>query len=146
MRGSNRVNMKHRTFVVALIVAVLAALAVPATAAASRTYWAQGWSGSSPVYRAKTLQVSGDSTYFMRHMSWSRWGRDIARGHGKAAVDDCDPNCAEGTFHTYPVRVRLKNPKKVCGHRFFTTIVIVYTDRHPAGIPKRDVRSYTIVC
>jgi len=132
--------------IVTLVAAFLCALAGPATAVSSRTYWAQGWSGGAPVYRAKTLQVSGDSTYFMRHMAWSRWGRDTARGHGRAAVDDCDPNCAEGTFHTYPVRVRLKNPQRVCGHRFFDKIVIVYTKRHPAGVPMRDVRSHPISC
>jgi hypothetical protein len=42
--------------------------------------------------------------------------------------------------------VVLRGAKHVCGRRFFGKIVIVYTDKHPQGIPARDVRSYPIAC
>jgi hypothetical protein len=139
-------TVTRRFLCLAVLLAMLGTTPASTATASARTWWAQGWYAPSPVYRAKTLQVSGDSTYFMKRMHWARWGFDRARGHGRAAVNDCRPNCAEGSFHKFPVRVKLRDAGRVCGSRFFREILIVYPDRHPKGIPARDVRSYSIVC
>jgi hypothetical protein len=46
----------------------------------------------------------GPLAHFGR-LSWTLWNRHQAIGHGAVWLDDCAPNCAEGTFHPYSVRV-----------------------------------------
>jgi hypothetical protein len=58
--------------------------------------------------------LSGDSTAFLFHMTWSTWSGTEAVGTGTYRLDDCEPNCAGG--HVYAVRavVTLSQPVKVC--------------------------------
>jgi hypothetical protein len=47
----------------------------------------------------------------LKRMRWRGWNREVARGRGLAWVNDCIPDCAEGTFRYYPVRVWLSQPR-----------------------------------
>ncbi|MFD4759722.1 hypothetical protein ACFWOJ_12740 [Streptomyces sp. NPDC058439] len=56
-------------------------------------------------------------------------------GSGLDAVNDCQPYCAAGKFHTYPVEVRLDRPQSWKKHpdlQHFTRLQLVYTDSTPA--------------
>jgi hypothetical protein len=58
----------------------------------------------------------GDSGILLQKLQWSDWGGEKAKGTGWLAVNDCDPNCAEGTYITYGVKVKLtKIKEKTCG-------------------------------
>lgn len=140
--------MTVRRVAVAAVVLVIASLLAPAAAnAAGRTWFAQTGSGTAPAYRPHRLWISGDGAFFTKQMTWARWDTLRASGHGTAAVDDCKPYCAAGTYHYYLVRVRLGDPRRVCGRRFFTRIVIVYPNSHPPGSPSRLVLDpYRVTC
>ena len=58
--------------------------------------------------------LSGDSTVSLYHMTWSAWNSATAVGTGTEKLDDCTPNCAEGTLHPVPVTVTLSKPVMVC--------------------------------
>ncbi|WP_323184004.1 MULTISPECIES: hypothetical protein [unclassified Streptomyces] len=50
-------------------------------------------------------------------------------------MNDCQPYCAAGKFHTYPVEVRLDRPQSWQKHpdlQHFTRLQLVYTDSTPA--------------
>jgi hypothetical protein len=67
-------------------------------------------------YKPTTVIVTcADANFRVRGIQWSSWTRREARGRGTALVNDCDPNCAEGTFHRYPIHLRAYRPRMTGG-------------------------------
>ena len=52
----------------------------------------------------------GDGAVFLQVRRYRFWHHDQAVGRGAVFVDDCDPNCADGTFHRTPARIRFFRP------------------------------------
>jgi hypothetical protein len=80
--------------------------------------------------------LSGDSTAFLFHMTWSTWSGTEAIGAGTYRLDDCEPNCAGG--HVYPVRavVTLTQPVKVCSSSGTRWVWSHASFTFPGGLPK----------
>jgi len=49
------------------------------------------------------------------HLTWTRWTTGSAFGHGADWIDDCRPDCAEGTFTAHQATVNAFRPR---GGRF----------------------------
>lgn len=87
---------------------------------------------------ASDCVLSGDSTVALSHMRWSTWNSTTAVGTGTEKLNDCTPNCAQGTLHPVPVTVTLSKPVLVCvagkGHGtwFWTRTSFAW----PAPLPK----------
>lgn len=62
-----------------------------------------GYDGRKP----STIDISGDASNIVGHLTWSSWGPAIAVGHGSLAVNNCQPNCAQGTITQTPATIRL---------------------------------------
>ncbi len=58
---------------------------------------------TEPTQIVTTAAGSG----YVRSLTWSGWGDSQAVGTGVLEVDDCNPNCAQGTFTGYPATVTL---------------------------------------
>ncbi len=116
----------------ALAASSLLALGPVMAASGGRTYYPQGQSPSDPVYRPRLLAVAGEGSFVVEKMRWSSWGRRSARGRGVGAQDDCVPDCATGTFHRAPARVRLWRPRSRCGNRIWKRMTLTWTDGAPA--------------
>ena len=58
--------------------------------------------------------LSGDSTAFLSHMSWTTWSGSEAVGTGRYKLDDCNPDCAAGHVYSVATVVTLSQPVKVC--------------------------------
>jgi hypothetical protein len=122
-------------------VCLLAALTVvvvftaAAVAHASATYFGQSQDPSSRAYRPKVLQVAGEGSFSVEKMRWSVWTNRVARGRGIGAQDDCAPDCATGTFHRAPARVRLWRPRRRCGHEVWTRMTLTWLHGPPSGVP-----------
>ncbi len=80
--------------------------------------------------------LSGDSTAFLFHMTWTTWSGREAVGTGSYKLDDCNPDCAGGRVYSVATVVTLSHPVKVCAssgtwwawtHASFT---------FPQGLPK----------
>jgi hypothetical protein len=56
-------------------------------------------------------------------LSWPSWTDAQAQGSGAVWLDDCTPNCAQGTFHPYASQVRAFAPHG--GH--FTRLTLRYS-------------------
>ena len=56
------------------------------------------------------------------HLNWSSWTQTAALGSGAVWLDNCTPNCAQGTFSPYAVTVEATAPE--AGH--FTRLTLHY--------------------
>jgi hypothetical protein len=65
-------------------------------------------------------------------MRYKSWTKKQATGTGTMYADECDPNCADGTWAKTYTRFTLDRPKQVGSHtrRRFSRLVAVYPHRH----------------
>ena len=76
--------------------------------------------GNSPIVRPSMIYIAcGTGNVSVSHISWSSWGALGAIGTGTFNVNDCLPNCAEGTFSSVPASVSLASPIEVAGTPLF---------------------------
>jgi hypothetical protein len=45
--------------------------------------------------------LSGDGTAFVTGLTWTGWGLASATGQGTLKLDNCNPNCAQGSLTSY---------------------------------------------
>ncbi|MFE0513509.1 hypothetical protein [Streptomyces sp. NPDC058964] len=88
------------------------------------------------VHPKDFILACGDGNSRLVEMRWTEWGATSATAVGVNVVNDCKPYCAAGTFHGYPVVVRLDSPqpwKKDPAVQHFTRMSLTYTDTRPDG-------------
>jgi hypothetical protein len=82
--------------------------------------------------------LSGDSTAFLFHMTWTTWSGSEAVGTGTYKLDNCNPNCAGGHVYSLATVVTLSQPVKVCsssGTRWiWTRAFFVFPQGLPQGL------------
>ncbi|MEU2060379.1 hypothetical protein [Streptomyces sp. NPDC013455] len=82
------------------------------------------------------ILACGDGNSRLTGLDWSEWGPQGATAVGVNMLNDCKPYCAAGTFHAYPVTVRLDGPKPWKKHpsvQHYTRMSLTYTDARPEG-------------
>lgn len=108
--------------------------------------------GRGPTFAVRPAQIiyTGDGSGVLGGFSgggpnprfgrlrWTIWNHRQAVGHGAVWLDDCEPNCAEGTFHPYAVGVRAFDPE----HGHFTRLTLRYNYHGKAIVDRRSVRRY----
>jgi hypothetical protein len=75
-----------------------------------------------------------DNGSFLYHLKWTSWKGARATATGVHELNDCTPNCAEGTFHKYPAVITFWRPEPLAGHpgeKYFTRITVCYTGPRP---------------
>jgi hypothetical protein len=50
-------------------------------------------------FRPRLYVPACDGAYFVKKLHWKYWWLRKAVGHGVYHINDCDPSCAEGTYH-----------------------------------------------
>lgn len=130
------------------IATVLAAL-LPVSASAAALPGVLTQIGHGPPFAVRPAQIiyTGDGSgilggfsgkgplpHFGR-LSWTLWNQHEALGHGAVWLDDCEPNCAQGTFHPYAAKVHAFGPQQ--GH--FTRLTLRYTFEGKETIDRRVV-------
>ncbi len=53
------------------------------------------------------IVTSADGSGYVKYLTWSGWATPTAHGTGVLEVDNCTPNCAEGTYSGYPAAITL---------------------------------------
>jgi hypothetical protein len=96
---------------------------------------------SSP---GQLILTCADANYELTHLVWRHWGKAVASATGTARANDCTPTCAGGHFHSYPVAVTADRLARCNSARYYARLTIVYANRRPAGIARRDV--HTLAC
>ena len=111
----------------------------PAAPASPTVYLAEGGSiTGTPLHVpgcATDCVLSGDGTTSLSRMTWLTWNAVEAIGTGTEKLDDCTPNCAQGTLHAVAVRVALSKPVMVCVSGKSTWFWTRATFTWPSGLP-----------
>jgi len=71
-------------------------------------------------------------------LTWTSWTRTQALGGGTVWLDDCNPDCASGTFHPYSVSLRAF--RVIGGHFTRLTLTYAYDGKHV--VDKRGIEKY----
>ena len=78
--------------------------------APSTTFAPQGQQAESASYRPRQLDLAGDGSGYVRNVTWSSWLPGTAIGSGEYGLDDCEPDCGDGTFHYARTTIVLSGP------------------------------------
>ncbi|MEV6652548.1 hypothetical protein [Streptomyces sp. NPDC051219] len=136
---------KVKTAVMLCAATALAAAGVPTSASASpgaptpADVVAVDCFSNPQIRPGDFLLACGDGNNRLTTLRWSDWGPTAAVGTGVDMVNDCQPYCAAGKFHSYPVTVKLDRPEtweKRPELQHFTRIQLVYTDDKPQRTPQ----------
>lgn len=79
-------------------------------------------------------QYKPSSLFFGAHelitsVSWSKWGKKLAIGHGTYQVNDCIPDCADGTITPTPSTIYLTGRTTCGGHFIFRHLKVFFAGR-----------------
>ena len=126
-------RLTARLLLTVLAPTVLPLLAVAPTYAASRpvaTVIADCVDHSVRPHRI--VIACGDGALFVVVRRYRTWGQDRARGRGAIWANDCEPTCADGTFHRTRARIHLYRPVSTSGTPVFTRMAVRWHagDRH----------------
>lgn len=124
-----------------ILVAAIVAVDVSTTAVASPV---ASESGKTPLLIANCFKpkfepadviiACGDASLGARGMTWSSWTKKSAIGTGTGQVNDCNPDCVQGTVKTAPMEIRLGKPQKCSnGKRIFSKLRYTWTAVTPTG-------------
>jgi Protein kinase domain len=73
----------------------------------------------------KQITVSADGSGYVKNLAWSGWGSAEATATGTLEIDNCTPNCAQGTYAGYPATVTLAGQTPYGSHLdAYATIVV----------------------
>jgi hypothetical protein len=132
--------MQRSLIVLALAVALLALAAGPAGSAPKTLFPANC---GKPTYKPTRIVVAcGDANNRLARIKWESYGTDAASGTATAVVNDCEPNCVEGTFHRFPAVVTLNKPKDCGRYRQFTRLVERFTDTQPESTSSKVIERF----
>jgi hypothetical protein len=124
-----------RTLAIAATLAALVGLAAPASAKAPPVRFA-GCLGSAPAFKPTDLILAcGDGNASFGVARWSRWTRSGAKALGTAEINDCDPSCVAGHFHSSQAALVLDRPRTCHGARRFTRLRLIFATRPARGQP-----------
>lgn len=132
--------MQRSLIVLPLAVVLLALAAVPA-GSAPKTLFPDNC--DKPTYKPTRIVVAcGDGNNRLARIKWESYGTDAASGTATAVVNDCEPNCAAGTFHHFRAVVTLNKPKDCGRYRQFTRLVERFTDETPESFGSKVVERF----
>ena len=132
----------RRLVLLALTVGALVAPAAVAAAPAARTAGSPGWAGCRAFFRhaplllhrpASVMVACADGNFYLGRLHWTSWGATTAAATGTAHANDCNPYCAAGHFHTYPVAATLDRVQTCGGRSEFTRLRWRFTGARPKG-------------
>jgi hypothetical protein len=129
----------------AAVLGLVTAAATPAAAASQRT---AAWSAAATRQPAVAYDCHGQHQgqvrpaatildclslgVYVKTPSWKYWTATSARARTATLwVDNCQPNCATGTFRKYPATLVLYRPRTAHGTPYFTRMRLQYRHDGP---------------
>lgn len=131
-----------RRAVLSLTLLAALVLASAASAAALPGAVADGGNpkaGKNVLVRPKQIVYSGDGSGFLAgpgkagrrpkptNLKWSSWTKGAAQGRGDDWLNNCTPDCADGTFSQHAVDITMFRPRTMLGLLVFTRMRVRYT-------------------
>lgn len=83
------------------------------------------WDCESPDVKPVSITLTcGDGGMYVDKIKWSRWDSKGAQGIGIYNVNDCDPDCADGTMCAAKVKVNLSRLTEK-GQKFYLRAMVI---------------------
>ncbi len=122
-----------------LIPAALASFRTPSSGAAVADHFSEqavaiDCQGQPQVRPGNFTLACADGNDYLTRLSWTSWTAGRARATGVQEVNDCDPYCAAGHFHGYPVAVIFRGSASVPGQpgrERYTKVTVRYRGARP---------------
>lgn len=105
--------------------------------------------GKPEVRPSSITFACGDGNFYVNHLKWTGWGSTFAAGMGTGSLNDCEPNCAAGHFHQYPMIVIASGTQRCpTGQRAYAKVTYAFVGRSPfnAGAPGAASPTQTFAC
>jgi len=87
--------------------------------------------GKLLVKPASITLACGDGNFYVEHLKWTGWGESFAAATGTGKANDCQPNCAAGHFHTYPMLLIVTGSQSCGGRPAYARVVYAFIGRSP---------------
>jgi hypothetical protein len=128
---------------VLIILAAVVGTAVVAAPAGAQEHVFVPRNCETNAYKPKSITVScADSNFRVTKIKWSSYGTSSANGSATARVNDCNPDCAGGTFRSYPATVRLTRVRQCGDVPQFKRIAVTFTGKRPKGMAKTETERF----
>ena len=99
------------------------------------------WDCELPEFQPESIMITcGDGGMYISDIKWSTWNSTGATGTATYNVNNCDPDCADGTMLNAPVTVQLTNLVTYKGKHYLRTMDIASTDG--SALPQSDSDTY----
>ena len=76
--------------------------------------------GNPHTKPASYTLACADAGIALSKVTWSSWSASGAKGTGQLGVNNCQPDCASGTFGYTPATITLSSPHGGAGSSYFT--------------------------
>lgn len=87
---------------------------------------------NKPEVRPGTFELFCDGSGYFTRLRWSTWNASTATATGRLYVDNCEPNCAQGTWSHRTVDLIFWRSLPVRGHpgeRGYSQMTVLYPGR-----------------
>jgi hypothetical protein len=99
--------------------------------------------GKPEVKPSNVVFSCADGYFRVDQLEWTGWGSTFAAAVGSGVVNDCEPDCARGHSHKYPM-VILASGRQRCpnGQSAYEEVVYAFIGRSP--YPSNDEAESTL--
>src|SRR2546423_5191350 len=127
-----------RLVLMVVAVALLGALAAASAVGASHVRIPGCGGADRAAYKPDTVIVAcGDGNFVVVKLEWTKWTRKAAGGSGTGKLNNCMPNCAQGQFRSYKVKLIASKPVTCSnGKREFSRLAWYFRHKHK-GIARK---------
>jgi hypothetical protein len=135
---STRLHLLAWLVVVAAGPVATAGLATTAGASSTERVYVANRGCVGRAFKPTRITIAcGTGQFYADALRYTAYGRrSQAHATGILVLDDCTPNCAEGTFRPHPGTVTLKSIERCAGRLFYTRVTWSYAGRSP--VPARS--------
>ena len=99
------------------------------------------WDCEIPEFQPESIMLTcGDGGMYISNIKWNSWSSSGATGTATYNVNNCDPDCADGTMVTAPVQVDLSNLVTYKGKHYLRSMIIKTRDGAP--LPQSGQSTY----
>lgn len=82
---------------------------------------------------AEIILGCADANTQLQHLTYQVYGPTQATAVGTLHENDCQPNCATGTYHSYPARAVFDRPQPDGGGVVLSRVTVTFPGAHPPG-------------
>jgi hypothetical protein len=89
--------------------------------------------GAPQVRPGKYVLACGDGNFYVTSLRWVRWSASVGIARGEATLNDCQPDCAAGHFHSTSAVLVFSDPVRRSAGELFSVVTVLDATRLPGS-------------